>query len=187
MPHRWSQANAIFHAGMLNVFIRNGDFVRISCAHDFSSITHNHRNVPPSPRDRINRLYGDLAAGRRVLATTLDSDTFDMAGPVTQMEMIGDIPFLDVVAVTDKEQNEAVLFIVNRALESDYALAVSWEGKPVHNSMEITYFTAADDPLAPQTWEHPVRTSTRTEQTKWDGRDFTVRIPACSMVRVVLR
>ncbi len=189
LPHSWSQANAVFYAGMLNVFLRNGDFARISCSHDFSAFI-NSREVPPSPRNAVARLYSQVSADR-LLETEVVCDTFDMARPVTQMQTVSDLPYLDAVALRDIDNNQIVLFLINRSLTSGYQTAIELETMTGPRQAHLSVFSVGEDFLdytphcmAAQTWEMPRQFQITNHSLLVEGGVMTVDLPACSVVRV---
>lgn len=188
LPHPFSQANAVFYAGMMNCFLRHGDFVRISCSHDFSVFKTNKEpwNIPVLPRSHIARLYAEVDTDRLV-DIEVECDTYDLKRKITQMMTLDDIPYLDVVALTNDEKSTVCLFIVNRSLTADYDVEVRLDGPAGMRRGEALYFTAKDDPMAAQTWTNPrVFQWDRKPVLVRDGR-FEVTSPLCSVTRVILK
>lgn len=191
VPHRWSQANAVFYAGMMNVFLRNSDFVNRSCSHDFSAFI-NSREVPPSPRNAIAQLYNDVG-GDRLLETEVVCDTFDMEQSVPQMQTITDIPYVDAAAVKDADKNQMILFLVNRSLTSRYDVEIEMEGISNRGSAILSVFSVNEEYMdytahcmAPQTWDKPRQFQIRTEEVLTEAGILRMSMPSCSVAKIVI-
>lgn len=187
LPHAFSHANAVFYAGMMNCFIRNSDFVKISCSHDFSVFVSNEIpwNIPVLPRSEIAKLYAEIRADR-VLKTEVTCDTFDLNRKITQMIELDGIPYLDVVALAREDKTQIALFIVNRSLNSDYDIVIDLDGMSNEYKVQTLTFSAKADPMAPQSWANP-------QVSKIDNKDITIGVgafeifsPSCSVVRVII-
>jgi len=153
LPDAFSHANAIFYAGMMNTFIRNSDFVAISCSHDQSVYKSPKRpwNVPLTPRNDVAKMYAD-AGGDRVLETKVDSETFDMERNVPQMWFTTGIPYVDAIATTTDNKDKIVLFIINRSVLSSYDVDISFGGLKGTYKADTMTFEATGDPMVDQTW-----------------------------------
>lgn len=192
VPNRWSQANAVFYAGMMNVFIRNGDFAKISCSHDFS-VFAGSRKIPPSPRNEIAKLYSDIT-NYQVLKTEVTCDSFDMEDSVPQMQTVTDIPYLDAVTLKNASKNEIVLFVVNRSLTSSYDVEIKLEGVSDHRSANVSVFSVNEDYMdftpncmAAQTWNEPKQSQIIHDNILTGEGTLNVKIPACSVAKVRIK
>ncbi len=191
VPHRWSQANAVFYAGMMTVFLRNSDFVQISCSHDFSAFI-NSRDVPPSPRNAIAQLYSDVG-DTRLLESEVLCDTFDMQRSVTQMKTVTDIPYIDAAALKDVDKNRMILFLVNRSLTSQYDVEIRMEGISNYGSATISIFSVNEEYMnftahcmASQTWDKPRQFQIRTEDVLTEAGILRMNMPSCSVAKIVI-
>jgi len=187
LPDRFSQANAVFYAGMMNCFIRHSDFVAMSCSHDFSVFgTNRFRwNVPVLPRSYIAKLYAEVDTDR-LLQTEVICDTYDLERKITQMITLDDIPYIDVVALGKEGETKVSLFIVNRSVHSDCRIHVDLDGVLRNGKAEVLLFTAKDDPMASQTWANPRVFKTVEETVIVKDGKFEVDSPMCSVVRIIV-
>ncbi|MBD3288994.1 hypothetical protein GF337_09340 [candidate division KSB1 bacterium] len=188
LPHKFSQANGVFYAGMMNSFIRNGEFVKISCSHDFSAFGTNrvNWNVPLLPRSYVAELYSNVKADR-LLAIEVNSETFDMEKEVPQMFIVKDIPYIDAVATATKDLGEIVLFIANRSVTSNYDVDIKLENVPGNRVAQIDTYEATDDPMEPISWENPDVFRIRTEEETVENDRIRMNIPFSSVVKLTVR
>lgn len=187
LPDPFSHANAVFYAGIMNTFVRNGDFVAVSCSHDLSIFMGNKPpwNVPLTPRNSIAKMYAE-SVGDRLLATDVDCDTFDMERNVPQMQFTKDIPYIDAIATVTEDTGRIALIIVNRSVRSDYDIRVNLEGLSGKRKAEVTAFEAVDDPMVNQTWSRN-NVSKLTDSTRiLDKGKMDIDIPPCSFARIII-
>ena len=187
LPGAFSHANAVFYAGIMNAFVRNGDFVAVSCSHDLSIFVSNRRpwNIPLSPRNSVAKMYAD-SVGDRVLATEVKCDTFDMERDVPQMQFTTDIPYIDAISTISEDTGEIALFIINRSVRSDYDICVNLEGLSGKHKAEVTTFEAVDDPMVNQLWSRSNVSKLTDSAVIFDNGKLNVNISPSSVVRVVL-
>jgi len=187
LPHAFSQANAVFYAGMMNSFIRNGRFVKVSCSHDLSVFTSTKApwNIPVLPRSRIARMYSEVSADR-LLEIEVDCDTFDIPRKIPQMMRLKNIPYLDAVALSTENRNQIVVFIVNRSLTSDYNVNLELIGITAGRNANIALFSALDDPLVPQTWKNRVTYAIKLQKSRLNNGRMNINVPICSVTKIVL-
>lgn len=187
LPHAFSHANAVFYAGMMNCFIRNSDFVKISCSHDFSVFASNQApwNVPVLPRSQIAKLYAEVHTDR-LLKTKVICDTFNLDRKITQMMELDGISYLDVVALAKEDKTQIILFIVNRSIDSKYDTEITLDGMPNEYKAEIMTFLAKEDPMAAQSWANPQVSKIDNKDIPIGGGVFEIFSPSCSVVRVII-
>lgn len=187
LPHDFSHANAVFYAGMMNCFVRNGDFVKISCSHDFSVFANNQVlwDVPVLPRSQIAKLYAEVRADR-MLRTKVICDTFNLNRKITQMMELDGIQYLDVVALAKEDKSQIVLFIVNRSIKTDYTIQVNLEGMPDGLTMEKLLFSANEDPMAAQSWANPQVSRMETHYGVNNEGVFEILSPSCTVMRIIM-
>lgn len=186
-PNAFSHGNAMFYAGMMNTFVRNSDFVAISCSHDMSLFSGNRAAwfTPPTPRNDVAKLYSSVAADR-VLESRVECDAFDMERDVVQMWLTKDIPYIDAVATCTADKKQIVLFIVNRSVENDYQLEIHLDGLTGEKKASIAALVATDSIIVPKTWKNmDVTRRVETEEVVLSGR-LTLNIPKCSMARIIV-
>jgi len=186
-PDSFSHGNAMFYAGMMNTFLRNSDFVAISCSHDMSLFSGNRAPwfTPPTPRNDVAKLYSTVRADR-VLETHVECDTFDMERDVVQMWLTQDIPYIDAVATCTADKKQIVLFIVNRSVEHGYDLDLTLKGLTGEKNATLSALIATDSIIVPKTWKNmDVTRWVETEETVSSGK-LLLNIPRCSMARIVI-
>jgi len=188
LPDAFSHANAIFYAGIMNAFIRNSDFVAVSCSHDQSIYMGNKRpwNVPLTPRNDVAKMYAD-AGTNRVLETNVDSETFDMERDVPQMWFTTEIPYVDAIATTTDNKDRVVVFIINRSVTSSYDVDISFEGLGGTYNADMMTFEAIGDPMVNQTWSrNDVSRVTAGETVVKNGKAKIVADPL-TLIRLTIR
>jgi len=189
LPDPFSHANAVFYAGIMNTFVRNSDFVAVSCSHDQSIFMGNKKpwNVPLTPRNTIAKMYADsISDGDRVLGVEVKCDTFDMERNVPQMWFTTDIPYIDAIATVSEDTGKITLFIVNRSVRSDYDIRINLEGLSGKRKAEVTTFEAVDDPMVDQTWSRNNVSKLTNSAIILDNGKLSINIPPSSVVRMVL-
>lgn len=188
VPHAFSQGNGVFYAGMMNSFIRNGDFVKISCSHDFSIFVNNKApwSIPPLPRNHIAKMYSQINADR-LLDINVDCDKFDIPRKIPQMIIINDIPYIDAVAVSDKDKRQIVIFAINRSLTSIYNTCIELKNISISRIANIERFIASGDPMAGQMWGTAKAFEIQTEEIpiNKDGK-FNINMPVCSVTKITI-
>lgn len=187
LPGPFSHGNAIFYAGMMNAFIRNSDFVAISCSHDLSIFMGNKFgwNVPLTPRNDVAKMYAEADVDR-VLKTKVDTDTFDMEHGVPQMFFTTGIPYIDAAAATTDNKNRIVLFIINRSVESDYDVDINFEGLDGTYNAEMLTFEAVDDPMVSKTWLRKNVSQTTAGKTVVENGRARITAKPLTLIRVTI-
>jgi len=186
-PNAFSHGNAMFYAGMMNTFVRNSDFVAISCSHDMSLFSGNRSAwfTPPTPRNDVAKLYSSVEADR-VLESRVECDAFDMERDVVQMWLTKDIPYIDAVATCTADKKQIVLFIVNRSVENDYQLDIVMTGLAGEKKATISALVATGSIIAPKTWKNlDVTRLVETEEVVSSGK-LMLNVPKCSMARIII-
>jgi alpha-N-arabinofuranosidase len=186
LPHVDSFANGIFYAGMMNTFFRNGDFMKISCSHDFNLFTQNraYRNTPVLPRAHVSKMYGDIKASR-LLETTTTCETFDMDRDIFRMITLQDIPYIDAVALSNDDKTIVEIFVINRSLTSDIDIVITLDGfDEVDKVIETALFSATGDPMDRESWSSPTIWQITYDSFEEFYNAINIQLPKASLMRI---
>lgn len=191
LPHVNSFANGIFYAGMMNTFFRNGDFMKISCSHDFNLFTQPraYRNTPVLPRSHVSKMYHDVKATRLLdLTTTCETFSFD-ADEVNRGQMIDmdNVPYIDAVALTNNNKSIVEIYVINRSLTNEYTVNIQLQGMDEMDKEIKTYlYHATGDPMARESWSNPP-TWQITKNYFTEFYDvLTINLPKASLMRITV-
>ncbi len=145
MPEKWTfpraieeeiydGADALLVGSMINTLLRNADVVKIAC---LAQLVNTIAPIMTEPNGRawVQTIYYPFLYASRYgrgssLKLTIDSPAYACA--------LGDeIPFVDGAATLSKDENEIVLFFVNRDMENEQACQIFCSGEKTFTVLEF--------------------------------------------------
>jgi len=182
--------DALLVGGFLNTLIRNADRVRVACIAQLVNVI-----APLVTNDtgvlRQSTLYPyswalKYARGR-VLDLQIQAETYPIRGAGLQADFArnADIPFVDVVATLNPQNNEACLLMLNRDLDAEREVVVDWREVTPSRVLSCETLTGSDL-KAFNTFEQPRRVVPRALDAPAAGNRMTFKLPARSYTAVQL-
>lgn len=161
MPH------AAFVAGMYNVFIRKGEWVKFSHQRDNTLWFRPYHNDfrPVNPGAYVLQMYaepflnGEKFFRLEVKAKKMPTFSHEKLG--RRMLAMRELPFIDVVAVVNEKEDKLLVFLTNRNLKEEYDLELQLPGKK----------GAVKQVGRKEMYADPVF----TQQSSWEENQFHVR------------
>lgn len=147
---------AIFNAGLLNMFLRNSDLIRIANFSDLVNgwqggcIRSNKGDVYVTPSYYVLKLYANSDI-QYIVDSKTQSETYDIEA-VGHVVNVKDVPYVDVVAGLNAN-HELVILAINRHLEREAAIHLNFQDaqfKGLILSSEITSNNSFDTNTADQ-------------------------------------
>ena len=138
---------AIFNAGMLNMFLRNSHHIEIGNFSDLVNgwqggcIRCDQGKVHVSPSYYALQLYS-RAGVKRLIAAEVAAESYDIEA-VGHVEDVKDVPYVDAVCGLS-ENNELILFIVNRHLERETRIFLDLKGAQSGRDIRVARLSAAN-------------------------------------------
>jgi alpha-N-arabinofuranosidase len=129
-PRYDNMGGAIIAGGFFNMLIQNADVVPISDMTgiiEFAGIWKKHGRVFGTPAYYTFRLYSTADLDTAV-AVESDSGRYDVHNGISRLPDIPGVPYLDVVAATNKRGDRLTIFCVNRQLNQDTPTTISVAG-----------------------------------------------------------
>lgn len=128
---RWdNMGGSIAAAGFLNMLMKNAGIVPISDMTglvEFAGITKRRGKVFAAPAYYAFRMYASADAAVPVKLTS-NAGHYDVHHGITRLPEIPNVPYLDSMAVLNKQGDRLTLFCVNRDLTHDMPTTISLEG-----------------------------------------------------------
>jgi alpha-N-arabinofuranosidase len=128
---RWdNMGGAVTTGGFFNMLIQNADIVPISDMTgiiEFAGIWKKRGRVFGTPAYYAFQMYSSAQPEEAVEVNT-NSPQYDVHHGVTRLPEIPNVPYLDLVAVTDKDAKHLTLFCVNRHLTQDIKATIAITG-----------------------------------------------------------
>lgn len=175
---------AIFNAGMLNMFLRNCDMIRICNYSDLVNgwqggcIRSDRGKVYLTPSYYALKLYSDSGA-RYTVNSAYECDTYDI-DEVGHIKDIKAVPYIDVVSCMG--ENELIIFIINRHLEKSTVIDFDVKGGKLGDKFVISEISS-NNPYDCNTQEKEkikIKESVIYKQNYDNG----ILIHPCSIVRI---
>ena len=127
---------AIFEAGMLNMLMRVADITPISHltgAVEFGRLWEKRGITYVVPTYWALRMYANADVANLV-ESKVDVGHYDVHQGSPRDPDIADVPYLDVVAVSNKGGDAITLFVVNRSLDHDIVTSIELPGFTMHSA-----------------------------------------------------
>jgi len=163
--------DALLVGGIVNSLLRSAARVRIACLAQLVNVI-----APLMTRgDRLLRqtiyypyAWGLRFARGRVLDLAVDCPTYEAAGTA--------IPYLDVAGSVDAGRGESCLLMLNRDLQNEREVTVSWSAAAPARVLSCQVLTGPDL-KAVNTFEQPDRVAPRELDAPRPGARMTFRLP----------
>jgi alpha-N-arabinofuranosidase len=182
--------DALLTGGFLNTLMRNSERVRVAC---LAQIVNVIAPLVTSPTGILRQsIYFPYAmvlkyARGRMLDINVESETYPIRAQGLRPDFArnADVPFLDVVATYDAQEKRIAVFALNRDLESERELALSFDDITPSKVLACETVTGTDL-KAFNTFESPNKVvSTKLDAAK-AGAKMSVKLPPRSYTVVHL-
>jgi alpha-N-arabinofuranosidase len=182
--------DALLTGGFLNTLMRNSERVRVAC---LAQIVNVIAPLVTSPTGILRQsIYFPYAmvlkyARGRMLDINVESETYPIRAQGLRPDFArnADVPFLDVVATYDAQEKRIAVFALNRDLESERELALSFDDITPSKVLACETVTGPDL-KAFNTFENPNKVVTSKLDAAKAGARMTVKLPARSYTVVHL-
>jgi len=181
--------DALLVGGLVNSLIRHSDRVKVAClAQLVNVIAPIMTNENGIMRHSIYYPYSwaiKYAQGR-ALSVSPQGPTYEVASLGRPIESIGlpvpgfgDVPYLDVVATLDPANKTAAIFLLNRDLEKERDLQITWHDL---TPARVTAFETitGKDLKAVNTFADPQRVKPQSLENPKIGSKISLKLPARS-------
>ncbi len=180
-------AGALVTAGNFNMLLREADKVPISDMTgvvEFAGIWKKRGEVYGTPASYAFRMYATAAADH-LLATTVEGGEYTVHNGVSRLPEIAHVPYLDVIAVADKEGRTVTLFAVNRSLGQEIPAELQVPGARRGQRAEVQEMVSND--LWDANSEERPKALVPVTRTVEAGERFRYTFPPASVTRIVLQ
>jgi len=136
IPEYRNLGGAIYEAGMLNMLMRVADITPISHltgAVEFGRLWEKRGITYVVPTYWVLRMYSNADVAN-LLESKVDVAHYDVHEGSPRSPDVADVPYLDVVAVNNKNGDVITLFVVNRSLDNDIAANIRLPGFTLHSA-----------------------------------------------------
>lgn len=176
--------DALLVGGFLNSLLRQSDRVRVAClAQIVNVIAPLVTNETGVLRQTTYYPYSWALkyAHGRVLDLTVDSETYPIKPDGLQPDLAwgGEVPFVDVSATHDPQNNQVSVFMLNRDLESERELVLDWRDATPTRVVDCQTITGSDL-KAVNTFANPKQVAPRPLDPPKVGSTMTFKLPARS-------
>jgi alpha-N-arabinofuranosidase len=173
--------DALLVGGFLNTLLRNADRVRVGClAQLVNVIAPIVTNDSGILRQSIYYPYAFALqhARGRVLDLRVESDTYPITAAGLQADFArnDEVPFVDVVATLDAQNAQACLLMLNRDLDGERELVLSWRDATPTRVLTCETLTGPDL-KAFNTFEQPRRVVPQRLEAPAAAARMTFKLP----------
>jgi alpha-N-arabinofuranosidase len=192
LPNNATLTEAVWTASILHEAIRAGDLIELvthsALVNHGGGLRKEREIVYAQPVWWVTHLYAGAPAPLVALDASVTSPTFE-AAPY-RLEVAPQADYLDAVVLRaeaggGKFGGAIVLFLVNR--HPDRALAVAC-ALPAGTGEDAEIETLAGDSyMAVNSWQRPDAVRPAAERRRWRHGAEPLRLPPCSVTRVILR
>ena len=176
--------DALLVGGFLNSLMRQSDRVKVAClAQIVNVIAPLVTNETGVLRQTTYYPYSwalKYARGQ-VLDLSVTSETYPIKPDGLQADLAwgGDVPFIDVTATSDQQNNQVCVFMLNRDLEAERELVLDWRDVTPSRVLACETLTGPDL-KAINTFASPTKVAPRPLDTPKVGATMTFKLPARS-------
>ena len=176
--------DALLVGGFLNSLMRQSDRVKVAClAQLVNVIAPLMTNETGVLRQTTYYPYSwalKYARGQ-VLDLSVTSETYPIKPDGLQADLAwgGDVPFIDVTATSDQQNNQVCVFMLNRDLEAERELVLDWRDVTPSRVLACETLTGPDL-KAINTFASPTKVAPRPLDTPKVGATMTFKLPARS-------
>lgn len=181
LEEMYNLEDALLVGGFLNTLLRQAARVRVGClAQIVNVIAPLMTNATSVLRQSIYYPYAwalTFAQGR-VLDLDVETETYPIRADGLRADFARDdqVPYLDVVATLDAGNARASLFVLNRDLESERELVLTWRNPTPSRVLTAQTLTGVDL-KATNTFEHPNLVVPQSLETPAAGSTMTFKLP----------
>lgn len=167
--HHWSEAAALFGAGVIHMLARQDGFVDYACSSDLlngwegGAIQYKDGRAFLTPLGDVMAIYRERMVGRRIAVTC-------------------DIPALDVLAVRNNTGSKYAIAVLNRDLKRDFILAPDFGKWKPHTAEE--WMLHGDIPAQQRSFDNPTALAPRARKITKSVADYRLTAPAHSITVV---
>jgi alpha-N-arabinofuranosidase len=173
--------DALLVGGFINTLLRNSDRVRVACLAQLVNV------IAPLVTSETGVLrqstfypysWALRYARGRVLDLRVESDTYPIraTGLQPDFDRNADVPFVDLVATFDEPAGHAAVFVLNRDLENEREVVLSWTDITPTRVLACDTLTGADL-KAFNTFAEPGRVSPQPLDAPSAGSTMTLKVP----------
>jgi alpha-N-arabinofuranosidase len=168
--------DALLVGGCLNTLLRHSNRVRIACLAQLVNV------IAPLMTNRTSVLrqtifYPYAWALRHCRGEVVD---LYVESPTYEVEQMGHVPFLDMVATNDAENKEATVLVLNRDLDKSHQLELTWRAG-VPKRVKVSQTITGTDLKASNTFAEPQKVvPKRLDAPNTLGARMTIEVPAKS-------
>lgn len=181
----YTMEDALLFAGMQMVMLRNADMVKIACQSLLTNVsacimTESNGGMWLQTIYYPFYYFANYARGT-VLQTACRGETYDC-------ENFHNVPFLDQAVVWNKEQEEVVIFLVNRSEEDSQEAETVLQGMKPDEVREAVYLSSEDKKMTNRE-DHMAVRPRKSDAVEVQGNRVTAKLPPLSfmMIRVGVR
>ncbi len=168
--------DALLIGGCLNTLLRHSDRVRIACLAQLVNV------IAPLMTNRTSVLRQTIYYPYAWALHHCRGEAINLAveSPTYEVENLGQVPYLDVVATRDGENNETTLLVLNRDLDKARQMELSWR-TGVPKKVKVSQVLTGPDLKASNTFAEPGKVvPKRLEPPTTIGSRMTLEVPARS-------
>ena len=176
--------DALLVGGFLNSLMRQSDRVKVACLAQLVNV------IAPLVTNETGVLrqttyypysWALKYARGQVLDLSVTSETYPIKPDGLQADLAwgGDVPFIDVTATSDQQNNQVCVFMLNRDLEAERELVLDWRDVTPSRVLACETLTGPDL-KAINTFASPTKVASRPLDTPKVGATMTFKLPARS-------
>ena len=176
--------DALLVGGFLNSLMRQSDRVKVACLAQLVNV------IAPLVTNETGVLrqttyypysWALKYARGQVLDLSVTSETYPIKPDGLQADLAwgGDVPFIDVTATSDQQNNQVCVFMLNRDLEAERELVLDWRDATPSRVLACETLTGPDL-KAINTFASPTQVAPRPLDTPKVGATMTFKLPARS-------
>jgi alpha-N-arabinofuranosidase len=176
--------DALLVGGFLNSLMRQSDRVKVACLAQLVNV------IAPLVTNETGVLrqttyypysWALKYARGQVLDLSVTSETYPIKPDGLQADLAwgGDVPFIDVTATSDQQNNQVCVFMLNRDLEAERELVLDWRDVTPSRVLACETLTGPDL-KAINTFASPTQVAPRPLDTPKVGATMTFKLPARS-------
>jgi alpha-N-arabinofuranosidase len=168
--------DALLVGGCLNTLLRHSDRVRIACLAQLVNV------IAPLMTNRTSVLRQTIFYPYAWALHHCRGEVVDLyvESPTYDVEHMGQVPYLDVVATRDAGNNEATVLVLNRDLDKSHQVELTWRaGAP--KKVKVSQTLTGPDLKASNTFADPKKVMPRKLDAPTAlGSRMTLEVPAKS-------
>jgi len=187
VPEYRNMGGALYEAGMLNALIRVADFTPISDltgAVEFGRLWEKRGITYGVPTYWALRMYSNADVAN-LLETKVDVAHYDVRDGALRVPRVADVPYLDVVVVSNQNGDAITIFAVNRSLDRPIKANIKLSGFTLHSATGKVL--SARDIYVGNDDANPEAVVPKEFQETVSGSLFSHTFPKASVTKIELR